>query len=187
MKLTIELDPSADRALFDRVMAAVMDHPAPVTMESAPEPTPFVASADASRSESTAEDASDAPRIYGEPGPGRKRRSKEEVAEDKRIEELSESTGIAINMDVPASELIADMEAAAAENEPTTPPEEEEESFDLEEEITLDAFRAEVLKANKAHGSNAVEILKEYGSGIKQIPADKYREVLDRLKGLDDA
>jgi hypothetical protein len=53
------------------------------------------------------------------------------------------------------------------------------------EEITMDAFRAKVLAANKKHGKDAVKILTEYGSSIKSIKPEKYREILDRLEELD--
>lgn len=183
MRLTIELDPTEDRALFDRVMAAVMDHPAPVTMESSPTPAP---APETPTSVDTDEPAAD--RAYGEPSGDRKRRTKEEMAIDNEIDDLAEAKGVKkIPTDVPATEVLEDLrarpDAPAEEISDEDPAEEITEDFDLDETpIPLEDFRAEVIKANKALGGKAIKILSEYGKGITQIPEEKRREVLDRLK-----
>lgn len=52
-------------------------------------------------------DASDEPRVYGTASEGRARRTKEEMAEDKEIEELAEKLGVKkIPTDVAASEVL---------------------------------------------------------------------------------
>lgn len=190
MRLTIELDPTEDRALFDRVMAAVMDHPAPVTMESsvAPDPAP-------ESPVDTDEPAAD--RVYGEAGEGRKRRTKAEMAEDTEIEELAAEMGVKkIPTDIPATEVLEDLralpmaEVPAEEISDADDPDEDDDAFDLDEDdspMPLEDFRAEVIKANKALGGKAIKILSEYGKGITQIPEEKRREVLNRLASeMDD-
>lgn len=52
-------------------------------------------------------DASDEPRVYGTASEGRARRTKEEMAEDKEIEELAEKLGVKkIPTDVAATEVL---------------------------------------------------------------------------------
>lgn len=183
MKLTIEMDPIQDRALFDRVMAAVMDHPAPVTMQQT--------GAVSMNMPDVEEEAPDF-RPYGEPGDGRKRRSKEEKAVDDEIDALAAKTDIAIRTDIPAEDMLQELKDATSEEEPSEAdaeePKQEEEGFDLgdsDEPISLEDFRAAVIKINQKHGKDAVAILAQYGKGVGQIPEDKRREVLDRLAELD--
>lgn len=55
----------------------------------------------------TSADASDEPRVYGTASEGRARRTKEEMAEDKEIEELADKLGVKkIPTDVAASEVL---------------------------------------------------------------------------------
>lgn len=182
MKLTIELDPTADRALFDRVMAAVMDHPAPVAMTAAaPETTPVEMSEEPAPVEMSEEPG---PRVYGEPGAGRKRRSKEEKAEDDEIDRLASITSMAITTDIPAAELLQQMKEVDETKEESS-----EDGFEMETEepMTLEDFRAKAITYNKKHGKEAITILSEYGSGLTKIPAEKYGEVIARLEALGDA
>lgn len=184
MKLTIELDPVADRSLFDRVMAALMDHPAPVTMEqSAPvaaaeQPTPTEAPSEDTPTETSPEEMSDQPRVYGEPGPGRKRRSKDEKAEDDEIDVLAMETDMAIRTDIPATQLLEEMREAKGDDDST-----EEEKPPM----TAEEFRATAIGFNKKHGKAAITILSEYASGLSKIKPEDYPEVIRRLEALGDA
>lgn len=138
---------------------------------SKPEKTPFEEISEETPSEENE------PRVYGEPGPGRKRRSKEEKAEDDEIDALAEKTGLAITTDKPAADLLAEMREEAEKSE--------DEGFDMdtdEEPMSAEEFRAMAIGFNKKHGKAVNAILAKYGSGLSKIPADKYAEVKAKLE-----
>lgn len=119
------------------------------------------------------------PRVYGEPGEGRKRRTKDEMAEDEEIEKLASETNLAITTDVPASELLAEMKQAKAEDEPSDG--KSDDNFELEdetpEEMSAEEFRAMAIGYNKKYGKEVNKTLGKYGAGLSKIPAGKYAEV----------
>lgn len=206
MKLTIELDPVADRGLFDRVMAAVMDHPAPVTMEAdtpsmeMSKDTPSDEKSDDTPEPEAKDDTPDQPsfRAHGEAGDGRKRRTKVEMAEDDEIDKLAAKTNLAIRTDIPATELLEEMRQADAEDEADEKAaaksddsdDGDEKDFDIEdtpEEMSAEEFRATVVKYSQKDKSKTFAVLKEYASALSKVPADKYAEVVEKLKDAVDA
>lgn len=197
MKLTIEMDPTADKDVFDRVMAALTSA-AQTTNKTNTAAAPMEASEVTTPDEKPEETPSDEkPRVYGEAGAGRKRRTKVEMAEDEEIENLAAKTELAISTDIPATQMLAELKEAAAENTPDeksddTPSDEksDEEGFQLDEEeedMSPEEFRGKVIALNKEHGKAAIAVLSEYGSGLSKIPKEKYKEVLSRLQDLGNA
>lgn len=197
MKLTIEMDPTADKDAFDRVMAALTGAAQTTNKAStaeAPVGTPEVTTPDEKPEETP---SSEKPRVYGEAGAGRKRRTKVEMAEDEEIEDLAAKTELAISTDIPAAQMLAELKEAAAENTPDEKPDEtpsdeksDEEGFQLDEEeedMSPEEFRGKVIALNKEHGKAAIAVLSEYGSGLSKIPKEKYKEVLSRLQDLGNA
>lgn len=198
MKLTIEMDPTADKEMFDRVMSA-MTNADPVVIRKRSTAAPAEAPEETTPDEKPDDTPSDEkPRVYGEAGAGRKRRTKIEMAEDEEIETLAAETEMAISTDIPAAQMLADLKEAAAENTPDekpddTPSDEKpaEDNFTMEEEdegdMSPEEFRGKVISLNKEHGKAAIAILSEYGSGLSKIPKEKYKEVLSRLQDLGNA
>lgn len=197
MKLTIEMDPTADKDVFDRVMAALTGV-AQTTNKTSTAAAPVEAPEETSSDEKPDDTPSDEkPRVYGEAGAGRKRRTKVEMAEDEEIEALAAKTELAISTDIPAAQMLAELKEAAAENTPDEKPDEtpsdeksDEEGFQLDEEeedMSPEEFRGKVIALNKEHGKAAIAVLSEYGSGLSKIPKEKYKEVLSRLQDLGNA
>lgn len=197
MKLTIEMDPTADKDVFDRVMAALTGV-AQATNKTSTAAAPVEAPEETSSDEKPDDTPSDEkPRVYGEAGAGRKRRTKVEMAEDEEIEALAAKTELAISTDIPAAQMLAELKEAAAENTPDEKPDEtpsdeksDEEGFQLDEEeedMSPEEFRGKVIALNKEHGKAAIAVLSEYGSGLSKIPKEKYKEVLSRLQDLGNA
>jgi len=197
MKLTIEMDPTVDKEVFDRVMAAltgVAQATNKTSTAAAPMEEPEVTTPD-EKSDDTPSD--EKPRVYGEAGAGRKRRTKVEMAEDEEIEALAAKTELAISTDIPAAQMLAELKEAEAENTPDEKPDEtpsdeksDEEGFQLDEEeedMSPEEFRGKVIALNKEHGKAAIAVLSEYGSGLSKIPKEKYKEVLSRLQDLGNA
>jgi len=192
MKLTIEMDPTADKEVFDRVMSA-LTNATPTVNQVSTTAVPVEAPEETTPDEKPDEK----PRIYGEAGAGRKRRTKVEMAEDEEIETLAAETEMAISTDIPAAQMLADLKEAAAENTPDEKPDDtpsdekpDEDNFTMEEEpaeMSPEEFRGKVIALNKEHGKAAIAILSEYGSGLSKIPKEKYKEVLSRLQDLGNA
>ena len=192
MKLTIEMDPTADKEVFDRVMSA-LTNATPTVNQVSTTAVPVEAPEETTPDEKPDEK----PRIYGEAGAGRKRRTKVEMAEDEEIETLAAETEMAISTDIPAAQMLADLKEAAVENTPDEKPDDtpsdekpDEDNFTMEEEpaeMSPEEFRGKVIALNKEHGKAAIAILSEYGSGLSKIPMEKYKEVLSRLQDLGNA
>ena len=193
MKLTIEMDPTADKEVFDRVMSA-LTNATPTVNQVSTTAVPVEAPEETTPDDTPSDEK---PRIYGEAGTGRKRRTKVEMAEDEEIETLAAETEMAISTDIPAAQMLADLKEAAAENTPDEKPDDtpsdekpDEDNFTMEEEpaeMSPEEFRGKVIALNKEHGKAAIAILSEYGSGLSKIPKEKYKEVLSRLQDLGNA
>ena len=193
MKLTIEMDPTADKEVFDRVMSA-LTNATPTVNQVSTTAVPVEAPEETTPDDTPSDEK---PRIYGEAGAGRKRRTKVEMAEDEEIETLAAETEMAISTDIPAAQMLADLKEAAAENTPDEKPDDtpsdekpDEDNFTMEEEpaeMSPEEFRGKVIALNKEHGKAAIAILSEYGSGLSKIPKEKYKEVLSRLQDLGNA
>ena len=193
MKLTIEMDPTADKEVFDRVMSA-LTNATPTVNQVSTTAVPVEAPEETTPDDTPSDEK---PRVYGEAGTGRKRRTKVEMAEDEEIETLAAETEMAISTDIPAAQMLADLKEAAAENTPDEKPDDtpsdekpDEDNFTMEEEpaeMSPEEFRGKVIALNKEHGKAAIAILSEYGSGLSKIPKEKYKEVLSRLQDLGNA
>ena len=193
MKLTIEMDPTADKEVFDRVMSA-LTNATPTVNQVSTTAVPVEAPEETTPDDTPSDEK---PRIYGEAGAGRKRRTKVEMAEDEEIETLAAETEMAISTDIPAAQMLADLKEAAAGNTPDEKPDDtpsdekpDEDNFTMEEEpaeMSPEEFRGKVIALNKEHGKAAIAILSEYGSGLSKIPKEKYKEVLSRLQDLGNA
>lgn len=136
-------------------------------------------------------------RYYGEAGDGRKRRTKEEMAEDTEIEELwkklNGDTKLPIKTN--AAGLLADLrKRLAAEGEPDEE-EEDEGGFDVEDSggetedeiMDLDEFRSICMKAVKALGSKTVGKIMDPHKSATDVPAEERRDYADKLlEAIDD-
>lgn len=112
------------------------------------------------------DDSGDEPRVYGSSSEGRARRTKEEMAEDKEIDELAEKLGVKkIPTDAPASEVLA----ALREKDAATP--EEDEAPEATRQDLLDAMSRYVDKVGQVEAmENLPDIL-----GVKkqsELPDD---------------
>ena len=154
-------------------------------------------------------------RAYGKPLTT-SRRTKGEMAEDKKIEELFEALDgnsnrpSEIPTDIAATDVLAQLKAIKsapdeeAEEADTSGDDDADTSGDDDADTsgdddgdddaikTTDQLRALVLKANKAVGNtDTVAVLKKYGSGLSKISEDDIPTVAEELKtliaGADDA
>jgi len=205
MKITIELntDTPEDMATaeaFSRYLASSLstasaDAPA-VTLKQETKAAPKENAKEKVEAEpEEAEEAEEAeePRVYGATAEGRKKRTKEEMAIDKEIDSLAEMLSIkAVPTDAPAEEVLADLQARYAKEDKKIDDfdieeaEEEEEASeeDDDEPMSIEDFRAAVIKAVSKHDDAAKSVLKRYGKGLSAIADKDRRRVMAELSAL---
>lgn len=218
MKVTIELDTSlpGDASAMDKIAAALADTVPVKTTTVAPAATQVTSAAavvmsspETAQPEPETADETDAQfRVYGKPL-STTRRTKDEMAEDKEIEDLFESlagrNGIPseIPTDVPASDflkLLKNTEVADEASEQSGASDDDDDGEDEaseqsgasddddgeDEELqisTTDELRGLVLKANKKlSNETVVDILKKYGKGLSKIAVSDIPTVAKELR-----
>jgi len=201
MKITIELntDTPEDMATaeaFSRYLASSLstasaDAPA-VTLKPETKAEPKEKAKEKVESEPEEAEEAEEPRVYGATAEGRKKRTKEEMAIDKEIDILAERLSIkAVPTDAPAEEVLADLQARYAKEDKKIDDfdieeaeEEEASEEDDDEPMSIEDFRAAVIKAVSKHDDAAKSVLKRYGKGLSAIADKDRRRVMAELSAL---
>lgn len=196
--MTVTIHIEADTATeakqeMARLLGSAVTMPADpivVPADEAPAPQPDTAEPE---KETPAEKPSAASggRKHSESDGDRKRRTKEQLATDKEIEELAAALGIAIDTTVPADRLVVQLReasAGAAKEETkaniSTAPEDRKEPEAAGGEVskaTLEDVRAALGTVVEAHDMpTAIAWLEEVGGCKKmsELPEDKYGHVI---------
>ena len=165
-------------------------------------PTPDATSQNASQIDAAA--ASVSPRAFGESEEGKARRNKDQMAEDKEIEELWPRDKNFIPTDIPATQLLADLKAGkiSAETpnistggERIDPTSEEDKAQDAADEaaevaanksdaLTLDDLRKAAGDFQKRFDmATAMEVIPELlGCGLHEVPEDQIADAIAKLE-----
>ena len=200
MKITLEFDTNNpdDTSTINRLagLLKIGDSPAPATKEAKdnpPENKPAKEEKAAKPEPAPEPEEDEGPRVYGASSAGRARRTKEEMKEDAQIEKLAEQLGVKkIPTDMAAEDTLAHMKKMLEDKEPEEEEKvEEEEDFDLDadeeeegEVVSLEDFRAAVIKAVNEHDADAKAILKKYGKGISAVAEEDRAKALKELAAL---
>ena len=147
-------------------------------------------------------------RAYGTSEEGRARRTKEQIADDKEIEELWTGDKSFIPTHIPATDLLAGLkdgsikptDTAPKANistgeehiDPTTAEEKAQDKADEQAEVdstkgdklTLDDLRKAAGDFSKRHGmAEAMEIIPDLlGCGLNEVPADEIADAIAKLE-----
>lgn len=141
-------------------------------------------------------------RRYGESEKSKARRTKEQIAEDKEIDELCAALGVTDKPDIPAAELLLQLREQSATAEPEDTPEPEAEAkpnisaspedrkepepvsgeiLDDKPEFTAEDVKAALSKVVEKKGmAEAISWLNKISGATKfsAIPQDKYAEIV---------
>lgn len=156
------------------------------------------------KAEAPAAAAAVSPRAFGESEEGKARRNKDQMAEDKEIEELWPRDKNFIPTDIPATQLLADLKAGkiSAETpnistggERIDPTSEEDKAQDAADEaaevaanksdaLTLDDLRKAAGDFQKRFDmATAMEVIPELlGCGLHEVPEDRIADAIKKLE-----
>lgn len=179
-----------------------------VASEANTAPTPDATSQNAAQVEQTdAAAASISPRAFGESEEGKARRNKDQMAEDKEIEELWPRDKNFIPTDIPATQLLADLKAGKISAEtpnistggeridPTTAEDKAQDAADeaaevaanKSDELTLDDLRKAAGDFQKRFDmATAMEVIPELlGCGLHEVPEDQIAGAIKKLEAYE--
>lgn len=127
---------------------------------------------DAATAEETQSPAEPSARCYGQPEEGKARRNKDQMAEDKEIEDLAAASGVSeIPTDIPATTLLAKLKAGEFEKKTDDPAPAEKANISTGEE-RIDPADAETQAQDKADEKAEVEATRD------GLTLDDLREVV---------